>query len=94
MTTTNTQRLDATPQILQTYTLLQIASEAFLNGTSPTTEAAPPTGSLQFNIFDKWLTDGNGHSSRMTTKQAKQFSEEWRVASHQSELAPENRIPC
>lgn len=52
------------PQVLETYTLLQIAEEAFLNSTKPTDSAKPPTGSAQFELEEATLTNGNLHSSK------------------------------
>ncbi len=81
-----TQVSPTSPQVLQTYTLLQIAAEAFL-GRNPADSAAAPGG--QFNI--DWdaaaLERGNDHSSRMTQKQAEQFAAEWDVVSHQPNTA-------
>ncbi len=54
------------PQTLEVYTLLKIAAESFLNFTKRDDPAAPPTGSRDFVIDPDWLSDGNGHSSRMT----------------------------
>lgn len=62
MAVTNT----TSPQVLETFALLQIAAEAFLNNTNPNDAAKPPTGSGSFDLTPAMLTRGNGHSSRMT----------------------------
>ena len=72
-----------TPQVLQAYTLLQIAAEAFLGRDRNAQQADPFV-----RRFDKeTLMLGNGHSSRMTEKQAEQFAREWRVVAHQPNTA-------
>ena len=75
-----------TPQILQTYTLLQIAAEAFL-GRNREAPAARPGEVTEFQFDVTALMEGNGHSTRMTQKQAEQFAREWKVISHQPNTA-------
>jgi hypothetical protein len=87
MTISDTQNSDTSPQVLQTFALLQITAESFLNNTSPDTAAAPPTGSLPFELQAEWLKNGNNHSSRMTDQQADDFKNDWKVVSHQSNTA-------
>ncbi len=82
-----TQVSPTSPQVLQTYALLQIAAEAFLNGTKPNDAAKPANGSDPFPLSDAMLTNGNLHSSRMTEQQAKDFAAEWKVVSHQPNTA-------
>ncbi len=66
------------PQVLQTYTLLQIAAEALLGRApnDPAARAGADAFELSLEGKEKLLTDGNGHSSRMTQKQAEQFARE------------------
>lgn len=73
------------PQILETYTLLQIAAEALFGRLPNAAAALPGVEAFALNLKDqeKLLTDGNGHSSRMTKAQAEQFVSEWTVVSHQ-----------
>ena len=81
---------NSTPQVLQTYALLQIASEALFNVEPGVAATAPGVGALQnigFGTDGSVLTRGNDHSSRMTTEQAKQFAQEWTVVSHQPNTA-------
>jgi hypothetical protein len=75
MVTTN----PTSPQVLEAYTLLQIAAESFLNGTDRLDPAKPPTGSDPFLLTPDMLTNGNLHSSRMTLAQATKFKGEWKV---------------
>lgn len=66
-----TQANPTSPQVLQTYTLLQIAAEAFLGETRPEHPAAAPgSGTTVPLLTAQDLQDGNDHSSRMTTAQA------------------------
>ncbi|MBB5206442.1 hypothetical protein HNQ51_003788 [Inhella inkyongensis] len=64
------------PQVLETYVLLQIAAEAFFfrNANDP---AATPGGMYPVNLTPGMLTRGNEHSSKMTQAQAEQFVKEW-----------------
>lgn len=71
------------PQLLEVYTLLQIAAESFLKDTNRGDPAQPPTGSGSFDLTPFMLTRGNLHSSRMTATQAAKFASEWVVLSHQ-----------
>ena len=66
------------PQVLQTYTLLQIAAEALLGRApnDPAARAGADAFELSLEGKEKLLTDGNGHSSRMTQQQAEQFARE------------------
>ena len=77
-----------TPQVLQTYTLLQIGAEA-LFGQAPNRPAARAgNGALTIGDIDPaLLTTGNGHSTRMTQQQAEQFAREWKVISRQPNTA-------
>ncbi|WP_269633615.1 hypothetical protein [Pelomonas sp. BJYL3] len=76
------------PQVLETYTLLQIAAEAFLGDTDRGDPAARPgSGAVSVTLDGVMLNEGNLHSSRMTTEQAKQFAAEWEVVSHQPNTA-------
>ena len=54
-----------TPQVLETYTLLQIAAEAFL-GRRPNDPAVRPGDAGPLELTVPMLLAGNGHSSRMT----------------------------
>lgn len=81
-----TQANPTSPPVLQTYTLLQIAAEAFL-GRNPADPAATPGSNYPVNLTPELLTEGNKHSSRMTTAQAAQFAQEWEVVSHQPNTA-------
>ncbi|MCZ8255702.1 MAG: hypothetical protein O9327_08575 [Polaromonas sp.] len=74
------------PQILETYTLLQIAAEAFL-GRDPAAPAARAGDAPPLLLTDELLKVGNRHSSRMTAVQAVQFAREWKVISHQPNTA-------
>ncbi len=74
------------PQVLQTYTLLQIAAEAFL-GRDPEDPAARPGVTPEVQLGFQMLKAGNGHSSRMTHQQAKDFEADWEVISHQANTA-------
>ncbi|WP_310739930.1 calcium-binding protein [Inhella proteolytica] len=85
--TTNTD--PTSPQVLQTYTLLQIAAEAFLGIDPEATAAAPGAGAVPRSLIgnESWLTEGNLHSSRMTDQQAQEFANDWKVVSHQPNTA-------
>lgn len=76
------------PQVLQTYTLLQIAAEAFM-GRLPNAPAALPGETMKpvLSGNETLLKDGNGHSSRMTDQQAIDFATDWDVISHQPNTA-------
>jgi pimeloyl-ACP methyl ester carboxylesterase len=78
-----------TPQVLQTYTLLQIAAETFLATTKPEDAAAEPGAGakVNFSLDSQWLKGGNGHSSRMTDQQAIDFAADWEVVKHQPNTA-------
>lgn len=81
------------PQVLQTYALLQIAAESFLN-VDRDEPAKTPGDAPGLTPTIKMLTDGNLHSSRMTyatdlgvlpdQTQAKQFIDAWEVVSYQA----------
>jgi pimeloyl-ACP methyl ester carboxylesterase len=85
MATTN----PTSPQVLETYTLLQIAAEGFLGRNPIDPAAAPGSGAFPINLVgqEALLTDGNKHSSRMTPAQAAKFVSEWKVISHQPNTA-------
>jgi hypothetical protein len=86
MATTTNINPDTAPQVLQTYALLQIAAEAFL-GNEPADPASTPGVPPVVQLDATMLMTGNNHSSKMTAAQAKQFSEEWTVISHQPNTA-------
>ena len=77
-----------TPQVLQTYTLLQIAAEALLGRNPADPAALPGSGAIApvLNV-ERLSTVGNGHSTRMTQQQAEQFAREWKVISRQPNTA-------
>lgn len=77
------------PQVLQTYTLLQIAAEAFLGVNREAAAAVPGNGAIPLELIgnEAWLTNGNLHSSRMTKQQAEHFAKDWKVVSHQPNTA-------
>jgi len=74
------------PQVLQTYALLQIAAESFL-GRDREEPAAPVGVPVPVRLDFQMLKDGNGHSSRMTDQQAKDFAADWDVVAHQPNTA-------
>lgn len=85
---TNNINSDTTPQVLQTYTLLQIAAEAMFGQGHERDAATAGSGAKEVGTIDPGvLTKGNDHSSKMTTDQAQKFSEEWTVISHQPNTA-------
>lgn len=72
-----------TPQVLQTFALLQIAAEALL-GRRPADKQADP---FDLEFSDLALLDGNLHSSRMPPHQALLFTQAWEVVAHQPNTA-------
>ena len=86
MAATSNPKPDTSPQVLQTYALLQIASEAFL-GRDREASAATPGGTYAVAFDGPTLELGNLHSSKMTTQQAIDFAENWRIVSHQPNTA-------
>jgi len=79
---------DTSPQVLQTYALLQIAAEAFLGSDREDPASVPGVTTKPILLGNETLlTTGNLHSSKMTAEQAKQFAQEWTVISHQPNTA-------
>jgi len=69
------------PRTLETYTLLQIAAEAMFEQLHARDAAGAGSGALtnpSFGVDGAVLTQGNDHSSKFTTQQAKDFQENWR----------------
>jgi hypothetical protein len=90
MTTTASINPDTSPQILQTYTLLQIAAEAMFGVKHPDPAAPAGSGAVKnptFGTNGTVLIEGNSHSSKFTQKQAQDFSNDWEAISHQPNTA-------
>jgi hypothetical protein len=87
MATTTNINPDTTPQVLQTYALLQIAAEAFLGHEPAEGAAKAGVDAKPVTLDANMLQKGNNHSSKMTAQQADQFSREWTVVSHQPNTA-------
>lgn len=86
MANTTSINADTTPQVLQTYALLQIAAEAVM-GIDRQAPASNPGTTPLVKLDDAMLQVGNLHSSKMTAAQATEFAQNWKVVSHQPNTA-------